>query len=166
VALVPINDGIGRRYLRHGIYIRDAQLQCQIRLHATHLGWSDNGRIEVVRPITQRWRIGPAAAIPTIKIANASSIASEPDLKAIWPGPATLVELGAAVAIGLPLGFGPNPTGGESAIPGVLHVLLVDLLVAASTGGTLADVATILSARRLQQPEQSSNRDRVRIGSA
>lgn len=56
VALVPVNNDLGRRYLRHDVYIRDAELHGQIRLRATHLGWSDNGRIEMVRPIIQRWR--------------------------------------------------------------------------------------------------------------
>jgi hypothetical protein len=143
VAFVPMNDVLGRRYLRHGVYIRDAQLHGQIRLRATHLGWSDNGRIEVVRPITRRWRIGSAAAIAASTVANAASIASEPDLNATWPGPATLVELGLPIAIGLPLGFGPNPTGGASALLGMRHVLLADLRSVARTGGTLVDAPTV-----------------------
>jgi hypothetical protein len=142
VALVPVND-LGRRYLRHNVYIRDAQLRDQIRLRTTHLGWSDAGRIEVVRPITQRWRIGSAAAIPALPIANASAIASEPDLQDVWRGPATLVELGAPIAAGLPLGFRPNPTGAASALPRVRYVLLADLLTAARTGGTLLGLATV-----------------------
>ncbi len=142
VALVPVND-LGRRYLRRDVYIRDAQLRDQIRLRATHLGWSANGRIEVVRPITQRWRIGSAAAIPALPIANASAIASEPDLQGIWKGPATLVELGAPIAVGLPLGFRPNPTGATSSLPRVRYVLLADLLTAARTGGTLLGLATV-----------------------
>ena len=143
VAFVPVNDALGRRYLAHGVYLRDARLRGQIRLRATHLGWSDGGRIEVVRPITRRWRIGSAAAITATTVVNAAAIRSEPDLEDAWPGPATLVELGPAIAIGLPLGFGPNPTGGASALPGVRHVLLADLLTAARTGGTLAGVPTI-----------------------
>lgn len=143
VAFVPMNDALGRRYLHHDVYIRDAQLHGQVRLRATHLGWSDNGRIEVVRPITQRWRIGSAAAIAATTVANVASITSEPDLRATWPGPATLLELGPPIAIGLPLGFGPNPTGGASALPGVRHALMADLLTAARTGGTLVDVPTV-----------------------
>jgi hypothetical protein len=143
VAFVPMNDALGRRYLRHGVYIRDAQLHGQIRLRATHLGWSDNGRIEVVRPITRRWRIGSAAAIAATTVANAASITSEPDLTATWPGPAALVELGPPIAVGLPLGFAPNPTGGASALPGVRHALLADLLAVARRGGTLVGVPTI-----------------------
>jgi len=143
VALVPMSDDLGRRYLRHDVYIRDAGLHGQIRLRATHLGWSDNGRIEVVRPITRRWRIGSAAAIGLTTVVNAASIAAEPDLTATWPGPATLVELGPPVTIGMPLGFAPNPTGGASALPGVRHTLLSDLLAVATTGGALTEVPTI-----------------------
>jgi hypothetical protein len=142
VALVPMGE-IGRRYLRHHVYIRDAQLRGQIRLRATHLGWSDGGQIEIVRPITQRWRIGSAAALPATTITNLPAIASEPDLNSNWPGPATVVELGTPVTIGLPLGFAPNPTGGAPAIPGVRHLLLADLLAAARTGGTLVGAATV-----------------------
>lgn len=142
VALVPVND-LGRRYFTHDVYIRDAQLRDQIRLRATHLGWSDNGRIEVVRPIARRWRIGSAAAIPALPIANASAIASEPDLQSTWRGPATLVELGAPVTVGLPLGFRPNSTGATAALPRVRYVLLSDLLTAARTGGTLLGLTTV-----------------------
>lgn len=143
VALVPMSDTLGRRYLRHDVYIHLGQLSRQIRLRATHLGWSDNGRIEVIRPITQRWRIGSAAAIVTTPVANVASIMSEPDLEDTWHSESTLVELGAPLAVGLPLGFRPSPTGGASAIPGVLHVLLVDLLAAAKTGGTLVGTPTV-----------------------
>jgi hypothetical protein len=136
VALVPVGE-VGRRYLRHDVYLRDAGLRGQVRLRATHLGWSDNGRIETVRPITQRWRIGSAAAIDPAVTARHPALASEPDLSSNWPGPATLLELGAPVAIGLPLGFAANPTGGAPAIPGVRHVLLTDLIAAARSGGTL-----------------------------
>jgi hypothetical protein len=142
VALVPVND-LGRRYLRHDVYIRDAQLRDQLRLRTTHIGWSDNGRIEVVRPITQRWRIGSAAAIPSLPITNVSAITSEPDLQSVWRGPATLVELGAPIAVGLPLGFRPNSSGATAAIPRVRYVLLSDLLMAARTGGTLLGLATV-----------------------
>jgi hypothetical protein len=141
VALVPMGE-VGRRYLHHDVYIRDARLRGQIRLRATHVGWSDGGQIETVRPITQRWRIGSAAAIGSTIVASRPAITAEPDLVDNWPGPATLVELGARITIGLPLGFAPNPTGGAPAIPGVRHVLLADLLAAARTGGTLTDVAT------------------------
>ncbi|MFC9251760.1 hypothetical protein [Amycolatopsis thailandensis] len=141
VALVPMGE-LGRRYLRHDVYIRDARLRGQIRLRATHLGWSDGGRIENVRPITQRWRIGSAAAIDSTTVASWPAITAEPDLIDHWPGPATLVELGAPMTIGLPLGFAPNSTGGAPAIPGVRHVLLADLLAAACASGTLTDVAT------------------------
>ena len=140
VALVPMGE-IGRRYLRHDVYIRDEHLLGQIRLRATHLGWSDSGRVEVVRPITQRWRIGSAAAIPATTVTNLSAITAEPDLNDNWPGLATLVQLGTPITIGLPLGFAPNPTGGAPAIPGVRHVLLTDLLAAAHTGGTLTSAA-------------------------
>ena len=143
VALVPVSDELARRYLVHGVYIRDAQLKGQIRLRATHLGWSDNALIEVARPITRRWRIGSAAAIPGTGVANASAIASEPDLMVNWPGTATLVELGPPIRIGLPLGYRSNPTGGASAIYGVQHVLLSDLLAAARTGGTLTGIAKV-----------------------
>lgn len=142
VALVPMGE-IGRRYLHHEVYVRDAHLRGQIRLRATHLGWSDGGRIEIVRPITQRWRVGSAAAIPATTVTHLPAITAEPDLNGNWQGPATLVELGAPIPIGLPLGFAPNPTGGAAAIPGVRHILLTDLLTAARTGRTLADVATI-----------------------
>jgi hypothetical protein len=142
VALVPVND-LGRRYLTHNVYIRDAQLRDQIRLRATHLGWSDNARIEVIRPIMQRWRIGSAAAIPALPIANTAAIASEPDLQSAWQGPATLMELGAPIMVGLPLGFQPNSTGATAALPRVRHVLLSDLLTAARTGGTLLGLATV-----------------------
>lgn len=50
-------------------------------------------------------------------IANVSSIAAEPDLQATWPDPATLVELGAPITVGLPLGFGSNPTGAGAESP-------------------------------------------------
>jgi hypothetical protein len=140
VALVPVSDSLARRYLVHDVYIRDAALHGQIRLRATHLGWSDGGRIETVRPITRRWRVGSGAAIRQLPLPNSAAIAAEPDLLTAWPGPATLVELGKAISIGLPLGFAPNPTGGAPSLPGVRHVALASLLAAASRGGTLADV--------------------------
>jgi hypothetical protein len=55
-------------------------------------------------------------------------------------GQATLFEFGAPIAVGLPLGFAANPTGGAPAIPGVRHVLLDDLRNAASKGETLIHV--------------------------
>ena len=109
VALIPLSDDLGRRYLqRHDVYIHDAGLRYQIRLRATHIGWSDSGRIEMIRPITQRWRIGSGAAVPALPIANATAIASEPDLLTAWKGPATLVELGPPAAVGLPLRVAPR----------------------------------------------------------
>lgn len=140
VALVPVSDALARRYLRHDVYIRDAALHGQIRLRATHLGWSDGGRIETVRPITRRWRIGSGAAIRQLPLPNSAVIAAEPDVLTAWPGQATLVELGEPVSIGLRLGFAPNPTGGAPSLPGVRHVLFASLLAAASRGRTLADV--------------------------
>jgi hypothetical protein len=53
VALMPMGE-IGHRYLRHDIYLRDAQLRRQSRLCATHLGWSDRGKTEIVRTVTPR----------------------------------------------------------------------------------------------------------------
>jgi hypothetical protein len=139
VALIPLND-LGRRYLRHAVYIHDAALRYQIRLRATHIGWSENGRIEVVRPITRRWRIGSGAAVPALPIASAPAIASEPDLQSTWPGPATLVELGTPAAVGLPLGWRPGSNGAAPALRRILHYLLADLLAAAHADGTLADL--------------------------
>lgn len=140
-ALVPMNDELGRRYLRHDAYIHLGKLSRQIRLRATHLGWSDNGRVEVIRPITQRWRIGSGTAIATIPIANAAAITSEPDLTITWDSESTVLELGPPVTIGLPLGFQPTP--GAPAIPGVLHYLTADLINAAKIGGTLVGTPTI-----------------------
>ena len=106
VALVPMGE-VGRRYLRHGVYIRDMQLRGQMRLRATHLGWSDHGEVTFVRPVTRRWRIGSAAAIPATGVANLSAITSELDLLDNWAGPATLIELGDPIPVGLPLGSLP-----------------------------------------------------------
>ncbi len=140
-ALVPMNDELGRRYLHHDVYIHLGKLSRQIRLRATHLGWSDNGRIEVIRPITQRWRIGSGAAIATLPVANAAAITSEPDVKSTWDSESTLLELGPPAAVGLPLGF--RPTRGAAAIPGVLHYLTADLINAAKAGRTLVGTPTL-----------------------
>lgn len=143
VALVPVGE-VARRYLFHGAYLRDAGLRGQMRLRATHLGWSDGGRIEKVRPINRRWRLGSAGALGSTGIAGQAQIAAEPDFAEQWPGPATLVELGAPITVGLPLGFAPNPTGGAPAIPGVRHVLLADAQAAAArAGATLLVVPTL-----------------------
>jgi hypothetical protein len=142
VALVPMNS-LGRRYLRHDVYLRDASLHGQLRLRATHLGWSEDGRVVAVRPIERRWRIGSAQAIPITGVPNQAAIVAESDVHTAWPGLAALVQLGKPVPVGLPLGFGPNPKGGASAIPGVSHVLLTDLLTAASRGGTLKGTPTV-----------------------
>ena len=111
VALVPMGE-LGRRYLRHAVYIRDAQLRGQIRLRATHLGGPTMGGLRSPGPSTQRWRIGSSAAIPSTTLANLSAIMSEPDLSE-WPGPATLVELGPPITIDLPLGFARTQPGGH-----------------------------------------------------
>jgi hypothetical protein len=97
-----------------------------------------------VRPITRRWRLGSAGALGSTGIAGQAQIAAEPDFAEQWPGPATLVELGAPITVGLPLGFAPNPTGGAPAIPGVRHVLLAEVQAAAArAGATLLDVPTL-----------------------
>src|SRR6266704_5461454 len=75
VALVPVGE-VARRYLVHGAYLRDAGLRGQMRLRATHLGWSDGGKIEEVRPITRRWRLGSAAALGSTGIAGHARIAA------------------------------------------------------------------------------------------
>jgi hypothetical protein len=140
VALIPLSDDLGRRYLEHhGVYIHDAGLRYQIRLRATHIGWSDNGRIEVIRPVARRWRIGSGAAVAAIP--SAAAAASEPGLLTTWPGPATLVELGPPVAVGLPLGWNPGANGAAPALRRILHYPLADLLATARSGGTLADLA-------------------------
>jgi hypothetical protein len=67
VALIPLREDLGRHCLeRYDVYIHDAELRYQIRLRATHIGWSDSGRIEMIRPVTQRWRIGSGAAVPAL----------------------------------------------------------------------------------------------------
>jgi hypothetical protein len=142
VALVPVSDALARRYLRHDVYVRDAALRGQIRLCATHLGWSDNGRIEAVRPIIRRWRIGSGAAVPKLPLRKGPAAAAEPDVLTAWPGPATLVELGEPLPVGLPLGFKPNPTGGAAAIPAVRHVYLTDLIGAAADGGVFKGISS------------------------
>lgn len=142
VALVPMGE-LGRSYLDYGVYIRDAQLRGQIRLRATHLGWSDAGKIEIIRPINQRWRIGSAAGIASTTANNVAALLAQPNLHKNWPGPATLIELGEPITIGLALGFAPNPTGGAPAIPGMRHVLRADLRAAARSGGTLLEVETL-----------------------
>lgn len=142
VALIPLSDDLGRRYLeRHGVYIHDAALRYQIRLRATHIGWSDNGRIEVIRPVARRWRIGSGAAVPPLRIPSAAAVAWEPGLLTTWPGPATLVELGPPVTVGLPLGWNPGANGAAPALRRILHYPLADLLATARSGGTLADLA-------------------------
>lgn len=142
VALIPLSEDLGRRYLeRYDIYIHDAGLRYQIRLRATHIGWSDSGRIEVIRPITRRWRVGSGAAVPALPLASATAIASEPDLQREWKSPATLVELGSPTTVGLPLGWRPGSNGAAPALRRILHYPLADLLAAAHSGGTLADLA-------------------------
>jgi hypothetical protein len=142
VALIPLREDLGRHCLeRYDVYIHDAELRYQIRLRATHIGWSDSGRIEMIRPVTQRWRIGSGAAVPALPIASATAIASEPDLLNTWKGPATLVELGVPIPVGLPLGWRPGSNGAAPALRRILHYPLADLLTAARSGGTLADLA-------------------------
>ena len=142
VALVPVNS-TARRYLVLAVYLRDTGLRGQLRLRATHIGWSDNGRIEVVRPITGRWLIGSAGALPNVGLSTGAAVMAQPDVHRNWPGPATLVELGAPQLVGLNLGFAPNPSGGAPAIPGVRHVLLSALQDAARTGSVLRSVPSL-----------------------
>jgi hypothetical protein len=141
VALVPVSE-VARRYLAHGVYLRDSRLRGQLRLRATHLGWSDEGTVQVVRPIKRRWRIGSYKAIKTLGLATEAAVRGEPDVDT-WSGPATLVELGPPQPLDLRLGFAPKPKGGADAIPGVWHRLLADLLAAANSGGTLLDVPSL-----------------------
>lgn len=140
VVLVPLGE-VGRRYLRHDVYLRDAELHQQIRLSATHFGFSDNGVIAVIRPITARWRIGSAAAISVTGVKNAAAICAEADVSEQWPGLATVLELGDPEPVGLPLGFAPNPTGATAALAGLRHVAKADLLATVSAGGTFLDLA-------------------------
>jgi hypothetical protein len=142
VALVPLNE-LGRRYLNHDVYLRDAGLHGQIRLRATHLGYSYDGSVQAVRPINRRWRIGSAAAIQGTGVANSGDILAESDLFDSWPGPATLVELGPPIQVGLRLGFAPSANGAAPAIRSVRHVLLTDLLAAERNGVTLVDVPAL-----------------------
>jgi hypothetical protein len=132
VALVPMGQ-LGRRYLTHEVYLRDAGLHVQLRLRATHLGWSEGSQIAVVRPISRRWRLGSAAAIAATRAAHCAEILAEPAVHHDWPGLTTMVELGDPITVGLPLGYSPGATGGAPAIPGVRHYLLI----AANTGSTL-----------------------------
>ena len=90
-----------------------------------------------------RWRIDSALSIGATAIRGQAAIQAESDFLKNWPNPATVVQLGAARPVGLPLGFAPIPTGGAPAIPGVRHVLLDDLLAAAAADKTLIDVAGV-----------------------
>ncbi len=45
VTVVPLIDELGCCYLRHHVYIHDAQLPDQIRLDTTHLGYSVLGQL-------------------------------------------------------------------------------------------------------------------------
>ncbi|MFE3206101.1 hypothetical protein [Embleya sp. NPDC059237] len=140
VALVAMSQDVGRRFLSHGVYIRDALLHGQIRLSAKYLGYSKDGTLEAVRPITGMWRLGSAQAIPMTGIVNLAAVMAEPDLNDNWPGPATLVELGPPVPLGLPLGFALSANGAKPALRKVRHVLLDDLLSAVQKGSTFVDV--------------------------
>jgi hypothetical protein len=142
VALVSTNE-LGRRYLNHGVYIRDAQLHGQIRLRATYIGYSSEGAVEAVRPITNRWRIGSAAAIPATGLTNLAAVMAEPDVNSSWRGSATLIELGAPIPIGLPLGFAASANGAAPALRNMRHVLLANLLAAVASGAALVDVAPL-----------------------
>jgi hypothetical protein len=142
VALVPMGD-LGRRYLTLDVYLRAATLRQQVRIGATYLGWSDQGKIKVVRRITRRWRIGSAAAIASTTINNGAAILAQADVHHEWPGEAVLLELGASVPVELDLGFGRNPTGGSSALFGVRHVELAELHATKKAGGELIDVPTV-----------------------
>lgn len=142
VALVPMGD-LGRRYLILDVYLRAATLRQQVRIGATYLGWSDQGKIKVVRRITRRWRIGSAAAIASTTINNGAAILAQADVHTEWPGEAALLELGAPVPVELDLGFGRNPKGGSPALLGVRHVELAQLYAAKKAGRKLIDVPTV-----------------------
>jgi hypothetical protein len=122
VALIPLSEELARRYLdRCDVYIHDAGLRYQIRLRATHAGLPGlpgSGRIEVIRPITRRWRVGSGAAISALPVAS-------------------------TIPLGLPLGWRPGSNGAAPALRRILHYPLVDLLAAARSGRTLADVARV-----------------------
>ena len=85
VALVPVND-VARRYLRHDVYICDRALRGQLWLRATHVGWSDGGRIAVIRPVTRRWLIGSAAAHPSTGLHKAAGVLAESGVDRNWTG--------------------------------------------------------------------------------
>ena len=136
VTVMPVNDKVGRPYLRHHVYIHDAQLDDQIRLDSTHLAYvpsKSSGQLEIA-PISRWWGIGSAMAIPSAGVANLAAVIAEPSLPATWTGPATLVELGPVTA-SLPVGY--------QSVQQVHSVLLSDLLAAARAGGTLLSVPKI-----------------------
>jgi hypothetical protein len=145
VALIPLGEDLGRRYLdRYGLYIHDAGLRYQIRLRATHAGFPGlpgSGRIKVICPIARRWRIGSGAAVPALPLPGAAAIASEPDLLTEWRGPATLLELGPPIPLELPLGWNPGSNGAAPGLRRILHRPFADLMAAARSGRTLADLA-------------------------
>lgn len=159
VTVVPLIDELGRRYLRHHVYIHDAQLPDQIRLDTTHLGYSVLGQLIVV-PISRWWNIGSAAAIPSTGVANLAAIMAEPDLHTEWAGPATLVELGGPVTVSLPLGYAPSGNGGTPAIYKIHCCLLADLLAAARAGGTLKSTPKLPLQMRVDDTDRVAGRER------
>lgn len=140
-ALVAVSE-IALRYARHGIYLRDTTLRLPVHLRATHIGWSQEGRVSQIRPITRRWRIGSYQAIPATGVVNAATIMAEADVSD-WGGPTMLYELGEPRSVNVELGYKPNPKGGLRGIAGTRHYLVDDLLNVADPASDLHQVPLV-----------------------
>lgn len=102
VRILPMNDDVGRRYLKHRAYLHRADLfrgnppvPDQIPLDTEYLAYvpDASGTRMLVAPISRWWGIATAAAIPSTGIANPDAIMGEPDVLTLWDDPMTLVEL-------------------------------------------------------------------------
>lgn len=142
VTLVP-SGAVARHYWPLGLYLRDINLRGQVRLTTTYLGTDEDGRIAHVHPITARWLIGSAAALPHIGTPSALAAAAHPDTMQLWPKTAWVYQLGPAIPVGLDLGFARNGTGGVGAIAGVRHHPLATLTALAANGGKLKGLRSV-----------------------
>lgn len=138
---VPLDD-LGRRYLRHNVYIRSTKLGGQFRPDTTHLGYSVSGHLVAV-PILRWWLIGSYQAIPSTGVARLAAIMAEPDLHDNWPRFAALLELGGPVAASMRLGYAPPKNATQPRLPGIVNRPMAEVVEAADDGRTFQSLTKL-----------------------
>lgn len=132
IAVVPARD-LARLYAsQYGLYARDEELRGRIRFSTTHIGVVEEDGWLTVYPITSRYRVGSAAALPAVLGRGHSALAA-PGLRACWPAAAAVFQLGTPLQ---------HRIAAHISVRGTRYLLLADFWHAVRTAAPLTALPT------------------------